>query len=69
MNILEFSVQLSLSPSMLDSSMDCYTVVESFTPKQSMLMSQHQSNHMLAEDGEHCQSIKQEAFLYLALRE
>ncbi len=32
---------------MLDSSMDCYTAVDSFTPKQSMLKSQHQSDHML----------------------
>ncbi len=43
---------------MLDSSMDCYTVVDSCTPKQSMLLSQHQSNHMLAEDGEHCLKYK-----------
>ena len=47
---LEFSVQLNLSPSRVDSSIDCDTVVNRFTPKQSMLMSQPQSNHMQADD-------------------
>ena len=48
---LEFSVQLNLSPSRVDSSIDCYTVVNQLTPKQSMLTSQPQSNHMQADDG------------------
>jgi len=48
---LEFRVQLNLSPSRVDSSIDCYTVVNRLTPKQPMLMSQPQSNHMQADDG------------------
>jgi len=54
---LEFSVQLNLSPSRVDSSIDCYTVVNRLTPKQSMLMSQPQSNHMQADDGLYCDNV------------
>lgn len=42
---------------MLDCSRDCYPVVHTLTPKQSVPMSQHQSNHMLAEHGVHCSDV------------